>query len=92
MTQEEEKNLARANAFENIEDTQGWHVVLEQIENIRREAYEKWLKLPAEKMTTKTAFDLRAQAQSCRELLTRLELLKNTRRQAIKRQPGDPGR
>jgi len=88
MTTEEQKNIARANAFEQIENSDGWRVVLEQIETIKKEVYEKWLRMSPDKMTSKQAYDLRAQAQSCRELLTRLELLKTARKLAVKRQPG----
>lgn len=80
--------VAKASAFEQIEGTHGWQVVLEQMNEIKKEVFTKFCKMPVADLTGKKGMDLRAQVKACDEILARLDLLKRNKQAALRREPG----
>ena len=73
INEEQKKQLYRARCINSINKTEGWQALLDIIEDIKKEDYEKYLHLTSQELTTRKGLSIKGRQNSFIKLFEKFE-------------------
>ena len=85
LTKEQKIQMYRAKCISSINKTEGWQILLDMIDEIKKEDFDKYLKMSSQDLTTRKGLYIKGRQKSFEKLFHKLEdlevILKRTSRQ-----------